>query len=64
MRTNKESQTRHLVCVERFLESIKAALGLESLFHIIIQCRTDSCSTASLITMTLRLINALEAMSI
>lgn len=64
MRTNKESQTRHLVCVEWFLESIKAVLGLESLFHIIIQCRRDSCSTTSLITMTLMLINALEAMNI
>lgn len=62
MRTNKESQTRH-VCVEWFLESIKAVVGLESLFHIIIQCRTGWCSTTSLI-MTLRLMNALEAMSI
>lgn len=45
MRTNKESQTRHLVCFAWFLESIKAVLGLERLFHIILQCRINSCPT-------------------
>lgn len=68
MRTNMESQSRHSVCVEWFLEGIKAVLGLESLFHIIIQCRTNSCFSttliATLITVTLRQINALKAMKI
>lgn len=53
MRTNKESHTRHPVCAGWVLESIKAVLGLQILFHIIMQCRTNSCSTTSLITKTL-----------
>lgn len=43
MRTNKKYQTRHLVCVEWFL----AVLRLESLFHIIIHRRINSCSAIS-----------------